>query len=266
MAQRIFEFDKDYGIQLADSRSKSTLEATSGFCKDLTNCGSNTHMQVNAGANLNYTPNCQTGLAPYVGLSMRSVSKIGNTITNSGATVAPPPLDDILDSMIAFLANRVFTANNVLGDPASYTAGAWKLLGKTYVLNQGDITYNLTVPRVETQFDQCGIQTAQSVNASISAQILKEFCVPELYFAVSARALWGTIPGPVAGPFDVLATAEAAAGVLSDTFYLPAAPTNAGCAELSRTIVDGWRTGNDAATLPLILTITDDMAAAPVAP
>lgn len=263
MATKTFEFDKDFGIQLADDRSKSTLEATSGFCKDLTNCGTNTHMQVNAGANFNYSPNCQTGIAPYVALNMRSVSKIGNTVTNSGASVAPPNLEDILDSMIAYLANRVFGTGGVLGDPASYTAGAWKLLGKTYVLPQGDTTLNLTVPRVETQFDQCGIQTAQAVNASISAQILKEFCVPELYFAVSVRALWGTIPGPVAGPFDTLATAEAAAGALSDTFFLPAAPAVAGCADLSRTIVDGWRAGNNADALPLIITITDDMVAAP---
>lgn len=249
---RTFIFDQDFGVQIQDSRSKSVLDATTAYTDDLTGCGDQTHMRLNASGNLNWSPSCEVGLQPYLSLSTRSVSKLDPVVSNSGSTVNPVDLEEILDNLINYVADRAY-GTNVLGDPNQFLALSWKIQGRSHVASAADISYTLTAPRMETSFDQCGIQTGYRVSASITASVLKEFCIPELYFAMSVNALFGNKP-TANGPFLTEAAAVAGIGLLADTFTLPAAPALSARATLALDTITAWRAANE---VPRELIIND---------
>jgi len=255
--QRTFTFDQDYGTQVQDSTSKSTSEMTTAECVGLSCPTVFSHLAFGVGANLNWFPDCVIGLVPYLQYSGGGKIKTQQVTGNSGALITAPNPDTLLGYLRPYLAARAFNTPAVpLGEPSTWggpSAGAWLLKQRSWVKTVGDLTYTMGVPRTKAVYDRCDNLVAVGASASVSAQVLKEFCIPELLFTVSSGIIWSV------ASFGTAAVASAAAGELASLFTTPVLGADFNCSNVSVLTATAWRTANVDASI----TVTDSVAGPP---
>jgi len=251
---RSFTFDKDFGVQVTDTTSKSTSDMTTAICVGLACPTVFSHLSFGVSANLNWYPDCIIGLAPYLHYSGDGKVKTLQVRGNSGALVSAPNPDTLLGFLRPYLAARTFGTPAVpLGEPSTWggpASGAWTLRQRAWEKVVGDITYTLTIPRTSEVYDRCDNLVAVGASASLQAQVLKEFCVPELLFTVSSRLVWSN------ASFSTPAVAAAAGATLAGVFSTPAVGADFDCSNISILTATAWR----AANVDNSITIIDNVA------
>lgn len=241
MANRVFNFDIDKGIAIADSKTKSQVGATFANPVDLLNCGTDDYIEVNQASNLIYpTVNCGPPQA-YLSLSVSGIVYNSSFTQFSGATFTGPQWPVNISNMIDYLIGNIYLPADILGDAVKYDSALasptvdtpWTLKQASWLAEDGDYEYRLSVPNKKPILDNCGLLLGNFSGSSVQVQVKDEFCKPILvgvlsvklgirtaaftqeqaataaktlndYMSIQASAIQGKVPTPYVGPRETV--------------------------------------------------------------
>lgn len=274
MATRSFFF-KDFGVEVQDPRSGSSIASAFAACRDLTRCGSR-YLEGNAAGALNARDGCQNSPVVYL-TGNQGFTLLGDNPAPEGIV---PPNTDFGGNFLPLTQYAVSAglAANPSGDDGTFSMGdptiinadlAWEVRGRQHVASDknsdagGELIYSVSFPRISPIMDQCGIAIGARVKATVQQTFYTPDCQSILYAVYRVNYAWN------ATAFTAIDTIVGALGTLMEGSYpdggppaFPAAGEDT-CGDLSTVLITNWRDTN-IPRLTLVdepgLVITDDAA------